>query len=80
MLIPEIVNIVMAVLFSEQPISAAEIDMRTGYGKANVDDVLMTLHAAGHVELAECTERVARWRMTQRWADARPWPVGRGSR
>ena len=76
----ETINIVMAVLFSEKPISAAEIDMRTGYGKANVDDVLMTLLAAGHVELAECTERVARWRMTSRWADARPWPVGRGSR
>jgi DNA-binding transcriptional regulator GbsR (MarR family) len=79
-LIPEIVNIAQAVLFSREPISAAEIDTRTGYGRANIDDVLMTLQAAGHVELAECTERVARWRMTERWADARPWPVGRGAR
>ncbi len=75
-----VAEILRCVLFARDPISAAEIDMRTGYGRANIDDVLTTLHAAGHVEMAECSERVARWRMTERWADARPWPVGRGSR
>lgn len=73
MLTSEIATIIRCVLFAADPISAADIDMRTGYGRNNIDDVLMSLQAAGDVELAECSERVARWRVTERWADAVPW-------
>jgi hypothetical protein len=73
MLTSEIATIIRCVLFAREPISAADIDLLTGYGRNNIDDVLMSLQAAGDVELAECSERVARWRTTERWRDAVPW-------
>ena len=67
-----VAEILRCVLFARDPISAGEIDMRTGYGRSNIDAVLTSLQSAGHVELAGCTQRTPRWRMTERWSDARP--------
>lgn len=73
MLTGEIAAVIRCVLYAREPISAADIDMRLGYGRNNIDDVLMSLQTSGDVELAECSARIARWRMTDRWADAVPW-------
>jgi hypothetical protein len=71
--------IIRCVLFARDPISSGEIDrltgygdQLTGYGRPNIDSVLTALQSAGHVELAGCTKRVPRWRVTARWAEARP--------
>jgi len=69
-----VAELLRCVLFSRDPISAGDLDMRTGYGRANIDATLTALQSAGHVELAGCTKRTPRWRMTERWADARPRP------
>ena len=67
-----VAEILRCVLFSRDPISAGEIDRLTGYGRANIDATLTAWQAAGHAELAGCSKRTPRWRMTERWADARP--------
>jgi hypothetical protein len=75
MLTSELLLVWRHLLCAREPMSAADLDVKTSLGKDNIADVLGSLKLSGDVEQAECTQRIERWRVTARWADHRPIPV-----
>jgi hypothetical protein len=73
MLTGELLTLFRCVLFAREPVSAVDICGRTGQPITSIEDVLHAMRMAGDVEVAESTPAGQRWRVTERWHDARPW-------